>query len=218
MALTYPLSLPAVSGRRQITIRQRTVVAVSESPFTLQRQVQVHQGQRWEASVQMPPMTRAQAEEWIAWGLALNGPEGTFLMGDPLGAVARGSAGVTPGTPLVFGAGQTGNALNFDGAPAAQSAYLLPGDWIQIGTGAGARLHKVLGDTAAAGLGPTTTNGSGQGTVLIWPRLRSSPADNAPITVAAAKGVFALPPGAATEWSMDEARTYGLQFSALGVV
>jgi hypothetical protein len=112
----------------------------------------------------------------------------------------------TPGTPLVKGASQTGGALLFDGAGTGVTNYLRAGDWLQLGTGATVQLHKVLADASS--------NGSGEVTVDIWPDLRTSPADNAPITVLAAKGLFALPPGQAAEWNIDEAQIYGIAFSA----
>lgn len=210
MTITYPLSLPAVSGRRQINFRQKTVVAVSRSPFTGQRQVQVHPGQWWEADVTMPPMIREVAEEWISFAAKLNGPQGTLLMGDPLGAVPRGLAGGLSDTLQVKGAGQTGSSLLFDGATISLTGYLLSGDWLQISSGASSRLHKVLANA--------NSNGAGEVTVDIWPRLRSSPADNAAVTPFSAKGVFSLPPGVAAEWSQNEQNLYTMSFSVQEVI
>lgn len=202
MAITYPLSLPTITGIANIVITARNSVAVATSPFTLTTQVMQHQGSRWEASVTLPPMKRASAEEWIAFLISLNGAYGTFLLGDPMGATARGSASTAAGTPLVNGGSQTGSTLNIDGAPNNATGYLKAGDYIQVGT----NLYKVLADA--------NSNGSGQVSIDIWPRLRSSPADNAAVVVAGAKGLFRLSSSDAS-FSIDNASVYGINFSAV---
>ncbi|TXL70101.1 hypothetical protein FHP25_35865 [Vineibacter terrae] len=207
MTVTYPLAWPGVARVRSIRLRQRTVVAATRSPFTGHRQVQVHAGQWWEADITLPPLRRATAEAWLAWIVSLNGTEGTFLMGDTANAAPRGTARFTPGTPLVMGGGQAGGSLTFDGAPASAPGYLLAGDWIQVGSGAGSRLHKVLADA--------DTNGAGEVTVDIWPRLRAAPADNSPVVLVDTRGVFSLPAGTAADWTIDMAIIYGLSFSAI---
>ena len=180
MAITYPLSLPTVKNIANIVLTARNSIAVSTSPFTLTQQVMQHQGSRWEANVTLPPMKRSSAEEWIAFLISLNGQYGTFLLGDPSGATARGSASTNAGTPLVNGGSQTGTTLNIDGAPNSATGYLKAGDYIQLGSGSGTQLYKVLADA--------NSNGSGQVSLDIWPALRSSPADNATVVVASAKG------------------------------
>lgn len=205
MAITYPLSLPTITGIANIVITARNSVAVATSPFTLTTQVMQHQGSRWEASVTLPPMKRASAEEWIAFLISLNGAYGTFLLGDPMGATARGSASTAAGTPLVNGGSQTGSTLNIDGAPNNATGYLKAGDYIQVGT----NLYKILADA--------NSNGSGQVSLDIWPRLRSSPADNAAVVVAGAKGLFRLSSSDAS-FSIDNASVYGINFSAVEAI
>ncbi len=206
MAITYPLSLPTVAGIAQIRITARNAVAVSSSPFSYKQQVMQHPGARWEAEVTLPPMQRADAEEWIAFLFALGGQYGTFLMGDPNGATPRGSAATTPGTPLVNGTSQTGSTLAIDGLPLSATNYLRAGDYIQLGSGSGAQLYKLLENASS--------NGSGQATLSIWPSLRSSPANNAVVTVSNAKGVFRLATPE-TSFSINEASFYGMTFNAI---
>jgi hypothetical protein len=178
------------------------VVGVSQSPFTAVQQVYRYSGQFWEADITLPPMKRADAEYWISFLLKLNGPYGTFLMGDPNGATARG---VATGTPLVNGAGQTGNELVTDGWTTSTTGILKAGDYIQLGTGATSRLYKVLDDV--------NSDGSGNATLTLWPDLRSAPADNAAITVSNTKTTFRLN-SAQTSWDINEATIYGLTFGA----
>lgn len=201
MAITYPLALPSLRFAR-VTLRAVSGVAVSESPFTGAQQVYAQPRELWAADLSLPPMDRADAEAWVAWFLALNGREGTFLLGDPRNVSPRGTwAG---SSPLVNGAGQTGKTLAIDGLSAG--ATVKAGDWFQLGSGASSRLHKVAQDA--------TANGAGQVTLDLWPRLRASPADNAALTLASPQGVFRLSAND-TAWSLEPGALYaGFNFSA----
>ena len=182
MSIAYPLALPAAAGLGGLRITPRAVVGVSVSPFTGQQQVYAHQGQWWEAELRLPEyLTRDEGEQWAAFVTALNGRQGTFLAGDPAGKTPRGAA---TGTPLVNGAGQSGLTLATDGWTPSTSGILKAGDWIQIGAGATARLHKVVQDASS--------NGVGQASLEIWPRLRYSPADNAALAVSNTVGQWRL--------------------------
>lgn len=202
MPISYPLNFPSV-GIRNVTIRARTVVGLNSSPFTGQQQVYKHQGQWWEMEVTLPPMKRADAEQVAAFLVKLNGRFGTFTFGDPLNTAPRG---VGTGTPLVNGAGQTGTDLVTDGWTPDTTGILKAGDWIQLGTGSSSRLHKVLDDV--------NSDGSGNATLTLFPDLRTSPADNAAITVSSPKGLWRL---AANEvdYSIDEASIYGMTFACV---
>ena len=201
MAISYPLALPTTAGIAKVRLTANDIVGISQSPFTAAQQVYKYPGQFWEADITLPPMKRADAEYWVAFLLKLNGPFGTFLLGDPLGATARG---VATGTPLVKGGSQTGNELITDGWTAGQTGILRAGDYIQLGSGATAQLYKVLDDA--------NSDGSGNATFTIWPSLRSSPADNAAITVTNTAGNFRLT--TQPSWDIDEASIYGMTFGA----
>ena len=206
MAISYPLSTPTNKTIAEIRLIARNVVGVSTSPFTLKQQTYQFSGQRWEADIQLPAMQRDNAEEWVAFLMSLYGQKGTFLLGDPLGATAQGSASTAAGTPVVNGASQTGGTLAIDGLPASATNYLKAGDYIQLGSAATAQLYKVLSDASS--------NGSGEATLDIWPDLRSSPADGATVVVANAKGVFRLNDNA-TSWDINRMALYGIAFGAV---
>ena len=131
MAITYPLNLPTNIGFANITLRAVNQTAMTMSPFTYKQQIYNHSGQRWEAECQIPPLKRDDAEGWIAFLLSLRGQGGTFLLGDPLGATARGTLG---GTPVVNGAAQIGASLNIDGCTVSVTNWLKAGDYIQLGS------------------------------------------------------------------------------------
>lgn len=108
--------------------------------------------------------------------------------------------------PVVNGAGQTGYSLNTKRWTANRTGVLLQGDWIQLGTGATSRLYKLTEDA--------NSDGSGNSTLVLWPRIggiRSSPADNAEVTIYSPKGKFMMVGG--DEWSIDEAKIYGVSAS-----
>ena len=78
-----PLSFPSI-GIQSMSMRLRRVVAVAESPFTLDTQVYTHQGARWEAEISLPPLTHAEAKSIEGFIVGLKGREGTFTFGNPL--------------------------------------------------------------------------------------------------------------------------------------
>lgn len=206
MTISYPLALPSHTGIRSIEFRAINAVAYSRSPFTFQGQAFAYAGQMWQADITLPPMKRSDAEQWVAWLVSLRGQLGTFLLGDPLGSTARGAA---TGTPLVNGSSQTGGSLVIDGAATSVTGWLKAGDYIQLGTGSSATLHKVLQDA--------NSDGSGNVTLDIWPHIRTAPADDSTVTVSNTKGLFRLSSNEQS-WSINEASIYGLTFGAMEAV
>lgn len=151
-------------------------------------------GQAWLGSVDCPPMVRADAETVIAFLLAAQ--HGTFYFQDYANPTNRG--GVT-GTLTVTTATANGTTLTFGGAT---GSFAL-GDWLQISTS----LYKVIQVNSSS-------------SVDVFPVLRSSYAASTPIIygkpndAARAQGVFRLASGS-TEWSIDLASIYGVNFSII---
>lgn len=206
MAITYPLSLPSHTGLKSVNLRAVTQTAMSMSPFTYKQQIHNHSGQRWEIDVTLPPMQRADAEQWLAWLLSLNGMEGTFLMGDPLGSTARGTLG---GSPVVNGASQTGQSLTIDGCTPSVTGWLKAGDYIQLGSGNNSTLHKVLVDV--------DTDSGGAADIDIFPAMRTAPSDGATVIVNNCVGRFRLNSGQ-QDWSIDAASVYGITFGGFEAI
>lgn len=191
MAISYPLALPTSIGIANITLSANNAVAISQSPFTFQQQIVQHPGQRWTASVSIPPVRRDLAEPWNAFLLALSGPVGTFLLGDPNAKAPRGTATSATITGTAASASPT----------ITMTGTLLAGDYIQIGSGATATLHKVLQDR------------NGTGTIEIWPALRSS-VTGATVTLTNTVGRFRLS-GNQQSFSINEASIYGISFDCV---
>lgn len=178
MAISYPLTAPTDPHPKFLNFLSKSVVSRSQSLFTGASQVYAHSGQWWEIEVILPPLTRAQAQPWIAFLTKLNGKEGTFYYGPIREGTPLGTA---TGTPLVNGGSQTGSDLVTDGWTSSVTGILKAGDYISVAN----NLYRVLDDV--------DSDGFGNATIPIWPNIRtSSTSDNAPITVSNPKSLFRL--------------------------
>lgn len=139
-------------------------------------------------------MRRSDAEQWIAFLISLRGQFGTFLLNDPLGCSARGTA---------TSATITGSAGDRS-VTVAMTGTLKAGDYFSLGTGTSTRLYKVLEDQ------------SGSGTLEIWPALRDA-ASSATADLTSASGTFRLASNQQS-WSINEASIYGLTFGAFEAI
>ncbi len=194
MALSYPLATPTTIGIESIELRAVNAVAVSQSPFTYKQQIVSHGGQKWEASVNIPSVHRDKAAEWKAMLVGLKGQTGTFLLGDPDYATPQGT---------VSSCVLSGN-VGDDTASVVMTGTLKAGDYIQLGSGASSKLHQVLLDQ------------DGDGTIEIWPSLRSDYTSST-VVFNSPKGVFRLSTNM-TSWSINNASIYGISFEAVEAV
>jgi hypothetical protein len=198
MSISFPLAMPTTRAPMRVDFRAETQAGFSESPFSFSPQTYLWPAERWLGSMEWGVLGRADSDVVAAFYLALNGREGSFLMGDLMRTVPRGTwAGQSP---LVNGASQTGKVLNIDGVTPTTTTCL-SGDWFQLGTGATSRIYRLTKDA--------TANGSGQVTLDFWPRLRETPADNAALTLASPKGLFMLA-GNTRGWTQADVREFGI--------
>ncbi len=194
MAISYPLSTPTSIGIEKVELRAVNAVLTSQSPFTYKQQVIAHKGQRWEASVSIPPVRRDKAAEWKAMLVALKGQTGTFLLGDPDYVSPRGTVSSCAVT------GFSGD----ESVTVVMTGSLLAGDYIQLGSGSSAKLHTVLVDQ------------TGDGTLEIWPALRADYVSETAVTNSP-KGVFRLKQNV-TSWEINNASHYGISFEAVEAI
>lgn len=191
MSISYPISTPTDIGIADIQLSATNAVAVSKSPFTFATQVHAYSGEMWSASVTIPTVRKDLAEPWVAFLLSLRGQYGTFLLGDPNRTSPQGTA---------TSATITGS-LGDRSVTVAMTGTLKAGDYFQLGSGATAKLHKVLVDQ------------SGSGTLEIWPALRDD-YTTASATLTNAKGVFRLASNS-TQWGIGSSSAYSIQFDAM---
>jgi hypothetical protein len=160
------LTLPTSPSPRSVT--PRLVSARNELTPAFGGTVQRlnRKGSRYALDVEMPPMRYADA---LAWDDILSETD-TVLMPVPQPDLVLGA----PGSPLVNGAGQAGNALAID---SLTPGYVIrKGQWFSVIANSRRYLYRA---SAAA-----TANGSGQVTVGLRTMLRYPPADNAVVEIA----------------------------------
>lgn len=110
--------------------------------------------------------------------------------------------------PKVHGGSQTGYDLITRGWVVSDTV-MTAGDWVQLGTGSGSKLHRVMVDAIS--------DGSGHATLTLWPRLRSSPADGDAVNFINPQGVFALTNASAEAYNSRQICD-GIDFQAMEVV
>ena len=194
MAISYPLTMPTNIGIAEIELRTRNTVAISQSPFTYKQQTHSYDGQMWEADITLPPMNRDDAESWVSFLMALKGRAGTFLLYDPSAKTARGTA-----TSAVVSGSAADSTVTV-----VMTGTLKAGDYIQLGTGSDATLHKVLIEQ------------DGDGDLEIWPKLRKD-RTSVSADLTSASGLFRLAANE-TSWSVNNASFFGISFGASEVV
>lgn len=163
-----PIPMPASPGFSACRFGLETNTQRFESPLTNSVQRLALGGAYWQATYTLPPMNRGQMALWQAFLMRLEGGANTFFGYDPDATTPRG---IATGTPLVKGAGQTGSTLIIDGCTAGVTGWGKAGDYFNCN----GQLHMLTADCH--------TNGSGETTLAFKPAMRSSPADNAPLTV-----------------------------------
>lgn len=131
-------------------------------------------GEHWRCTLNFRNLTADNKADLKAFLVKLNGRQHRFTLPDH----SVQQRGLLTGTPLVAGAGQTGNSINIDGCTGTT-------DWIKAGDmiGIDGKLLMATDDADASG---------GAVTVNFGPRLLTAPADNAAVTVSAPTSVFLL--------------------------
>lgn len=203
MAITYPLTLPTITGIANIEFRAVNAVAYSQSPFTFGGQSHAYSGEMWEADITLPPMKRAAAEQWLSFLISLRGQHGTFYLGDPDGKTPRGT--VSTNTDVNAATGSAGDRTI--SLTITSGETLLAGDYIQIGTTSNRTLHKVLQDVTGTGAAQD---------VEIWPALRANKS-SAGVNILNTTGKFRLASNEQS-WTANHVSTYGITFGAFEAI
>ncbi len=71
-------------GIQNMTLRLKSAVSMSQSPFTFDQQTYQHQGVRWECEVTLSPLSKSDAKEVEGFLFGLRGMANTFKLGHPL--------------------------------------------------------------------------------------------------------------------------------------
>lgn len=188
-----PLVMPATPGFRRSRFGLQSNTQTFRSPLTNDVQRLRLPGARWMATYTLPQMNRQQAAAWQAFLLGLEGGVNTFYAFDP---DKRAPRGIATGTPLVKGAGQTGSTLVIDGCTPNVNGWLLAGD-----------MFAVNGELKML-TAPVNTNGSGEATLSFKAALRTSPADNAPLSLQSPSCLMVLTDDQQTFWEANHNGIY----------
>jgi hypothetical protein len=213
MSITYPLDFPDIPGVTAFGMTPRANVAAVPSEFTFEDEIQEWDGQQWVIEIRVEPLLDPTHVRLMKAFLAkLNGKKGTFLFGDPS---APEPAGVATGTPVAdtIVSPPTNRIrdrkLYTTGWTPGETGILLEGDYFQLGTGAAARLHMNLTDA--------DSDGSGNATLDIWPKLQSDIADGVPLVVTNPRGVFRMSTNQ-PRWNVSQSIQHGFTIPAYSVV
>lgn len=171
--LTWPALSRTAPGACEWVLEANTQTFTS--PLSRATQTVEMPGARWRVSFTLENLQEADTAKLNAFMAQLRGKAGRFYLCNFARQMPRGTAS---GTPLVKGASQTGTTLALDGFTAG--ATLLAGDYFAVG----GELKIVVADAAA--------DGSGEMSVTFEPPLRTSPADNAPVTLSQPSATFML--------------------------
>ncbi len=171
------MSFPALSRAvpRTVDWSLRANTQSFQSPLAGSVQTVELPGARWAVSFMLENLDETDAALLQAFFAKLRGRAGRFYLHNLARPQPRGTL---TGTPLVKGAAQTGTALVIDGCTVG--ATLLVGDFV----GVNGELKMVVADV--------TADGAGEMSLAIEPPLRSSPADNAAVTLVQPTATFML--------------------------
>lgn len=196
--MAYIGAMPTnIVGMAEITFTALESASISKSPYTHDQQVFDFNADMWMLDITLPPMKRDLAEAWVSFLLRCRGPINEFTVGDPNAVTPQGAWRDIDNVAI------TGSTGDREVVIASDAGFTL-GDYFQLGSGATARLHKIL------------ESGTDGDTVEIYPCLRGD-VSAAAATVEATVGRFRLA-SPATRWSINSISSYGLQFSCMEVL
>lgn len=164
-----------------VTVELISNTALSPSPFTGGAQTLARDGQRWMVTHTWNAVRGDVRAEIMAFLASLNGQEHRVRLFDPDNP-KRGSYG---GTPVVDGAGQSGDTLAIRGCTASVTNWIRKGDYFAVIVNGEPELKMSIADT--------NTDGTGHANLSFRPKLRTSPIDGAAIRVD--DGVLTRPSG-----------------------
>lgn len=210
MSISYPVSMPS-SPKPTVSLFGAQFNNVTHTSLNNTRQVIRRPADLIVYEFTLPPMLRAEAAAWQAFGMSLYGTFGTFYAKDPDATTGLGAA---TGSWTVKGASQTGTSLVVDNASQPSTAdVFLAGDWFSVPDSVNSvpMLQMILQDV--------TSDVNGEVTLDISPGIPAgmAPADNQAISYGAAgllRGVFRLADDTVA-WDANQLSVYGMKFSAV---
>lgn len=204
MAISYPRTLITTPGIQRNFWKLDFNDDVSESGISRVKKVNVRPGARFEGVYTLPPMTKAQADAWVAWFASMRGQAKFFFGFDPDRRTPGGIADAGSDTPLVNGTAVVGAVtIPTDGWRNNGTALLNPGDDFQFGTTTTSELKRCIEQL--------DSNGSGQATISFEPPIVRAPANDTPIVFENPVGVFRL--SDSVGYDSNHIKVHGISFA-----
>lgn len=85
------ITIPTTPGFTDSSFSLYRAVAIAASPFSGKQRTQEYDAVFWQGRASLPPMNRAQASNWQAFFLNLEGNKNYFLFGDPDAKAPQGT-------------------------------------------------------------------------------------------------------------------------------
>ena len=171
-AIDFPSGVCQVAA----SVNLRTAGGALVSPWNFKHYPQDWGGERWEITIDFLDVRHAASGTLESFLLKTRLASQAFRLGDPARSLPHGSA---PGTPVVSGVATAGSSsLSTSGWTASTPGILKAGDYIQIADD----LHFILEDA--------DSDGSGNATLQLCPRLRRAHADTTAIITDNPRGLF----------------------------
>lgn len=161
---------PTSPGFRSYTLtsNQPSLVSYSQNG---KKQSRLIGGHKWRIRGTYSPMSRDEFMPIYAFLMSQKAQYSSFTLKAPNDLATP--RGVATGSPVVDGAGQTGNSLNTTGWTAGQTGIMKAGDVFTIA--GDTKVYMVISDA--------NSDGSGNATLSIEPTLLESPSNSSVITV-----------------------------------
>lgn len=182
-------TLPAVPKPSDLTIRSFTPTLVSVA-HNLRRIARTLGAHRWSMDLSWVGYERDNMAEIFAFMMQQEGQYQNFQIIIPGHESPRGQFDSGSDSPIVLGAGQTGNSVSITGCRSDITNLLVKGDFLQFTNHA--KVYMVTEDFS--------TDGLGEGSIEIYPALQESPVDseaiiveNVTMTVAATRDIIETP-------------------------
>lgn len=200
--INYPISIPSAATTREssITLLAATVVGVNQSPYSYDAQVYDYNAEAWGLKVSINPLTRSEAQPWVAFLAALRGRRGTFIFGPMIMSQPLGSG---LGIPVVSAAGQIGRELSSSGWLPYEDV-LNAGDMFEIDQRLYMCLRNVISDE------------NGNAVIDVFPRLKAH-AQGVPLVLQNPVGTFRLTSNLVPVLDVSENGLFNINFEAESV-
>jgi hypothetical protein len=181
-----------------MSIRMVTANAVSQSPYTLQQQVQSFGGMRWEVDVSLKPLDNSTALEVQAFFVNRKGRKNSFLL------------------PMI-GSGNSYHSYEVTTCTVNGSNQAIGSETLNITNTSSISLGRMFGLNDRLHLASAPAYQTGNRTIGVQPPLREVPLDNAVLDFTNPCGTFRMASDDVS-WGISNSLNYGFSFTCIEAI